>query len=373
MNIPQREPDPCFHEGAFFEAIGVEFDNLDRVAWVINADALDAWFAPSPGVISALRERLPWVVRTSPPTGCEGLIDRIARPRVLPPESVLPGAGSSSLVFLSLCQWLGPSSRALILASSYGEHPHVLENVIGCRVDRFSPSRSDGFELDLDRLEAALQPGYDLVVLVNPNNPTGRHVPRKELETFLSSVFSETRFWIDEAHVDCVGTGESLERFAAGSENVAVCKSMSKVYALSRLRVGYLCGSPSVIGALRPLNPPWAVSLPGQMAAVHALQNPDYYCQRYLETHALRSRLASDLEALGNLRVLAGTANFLFLELPAGTPPSAEVMERCREQYLFLRDPAATTPSLGSRSLRMAVKDAATNRRMVEILGNALA
>src|SRR5437870_4665230 len=92
----------CYHGGAFFGAIGDEFDTLSRSADVISADVLDAWFPPSLMVTAALSEHLPWLVRTSPPTGCEGLVRTIARARNIPESCVLAGGGSSDLIFLSL-------------------------------------------------------------------------------------------------------------------------------------------------------------------------------------------------------------------------------------------------------------------------------
>ena len=373
MDVPPWGSGACFHGGAFYNAIGRDFENLDRATDVINADVLDAWFSPSPNVLEKLNDHLQWTAKTSPPTGCEGMIDSISRARGIPPESVLAGAGSSSLIFLALRHWLGPSSRALILDPSYGEYAHVLEKVIRCRVDRLPLKQEDGFKLHSELLRRMFRESYDLVVIVNPNNPTGGHVPRPEMEEMLHEVPPRTKVWIDEAYVDFIDSRESLEGFAAGSRNVVVCKSMSKVYALSGLRAGYLCGPPGIIGELLPLNPPWAVSLPGQVAAVAALQDEDYYRQRWQETHVLRRQLARDLLNLGGLQILPGTANYLFCELPAEGPDTQTVMERCREHNLFLRDPAASCPSLGPRTLRVAVKDAATNKRMVQILKNAIA
>ena len=361
-----------YHGGAFFDAIGREFDSLERVGDVISADVLDAWFPPSPAVIDVLKEHLPWAMGTSPPTASEGLTSRIARTRGVARESVMAGAGSSSLIFLALRHWLTRESRALVLDPSYGEYAHVLENVVGCSVDRLVLSRADGYRVDLDQLERRLRGRYDLVVIVNPNNPTGRHIPRQELEAVIRGASPETLFWIDETYVDYVDKGESVERFASESENVVVCKSMSKVYALSGLRVGYLCGPPRMIGPLRLLNPPWSVSLPGQIAAVTALQDPDYYCQRYLETHALRTQLADDLTALGDTEVTPGVANYLLCQIPAEGPTAQKLIERCRRDNLFLRDASATSASLGPWSVRIAVKDSTTNRRMVGILGRAL-
>lgn len=82
----------CQHGGAFFEAVGDGFDDLGQRHSVINADVLDAWFDPSPLVTDALRDHLPWLLRTSPPTECRGLMCTLARVRDVPEECLLAGA-----------------------------------------------------------------------------------------------------------------------------------------------------------------------------------------------------------------------------------------------------------------------------------------
>src|SRR5205823_3225601 len=134
------------HGGAFFDAIGDTFQDLSRRRGVINADVLDAWFRPAPRVLRELKAHLPWLARTSPPAACEGLIQTIEQVRGIPStENLLPGGGSSNLIFLALRQWLTPRSRVLLLDPTYGEYAHVLERVIGCRVDRFVLDRASDF------------------------------------------------------------------------------------------------------------------------------------------------------------------------------------------------------------------------------------
>jgi len=366
LAVPFHKPAECFHGGAFFEAIGDGFEHLDRSASVINADVLDAWFPPSPRVISALREHLPWLLRTSPPLGCEGMIRTIARTRGVDSDCILPGAGSSNLIYLALREWLTPRSRVLLPDPAYGEYAHVLEKVIRCRVDRVALSRDDRYRLDPRRL---LRPGYDLIILVNPNSPTGAHVPRQELEEFLRRVPAATLVWIDETYVDYAGADQSLEQFAVTRENVVVCKSMSKVYALSGARCAYLCAAPHLLEKLRSITPPWAVSLTGQVASVAALDDPDYYAERYRQTHELRTRLRDSLAALG-LDVMPSTANFLLCHLPADGPSAADVVAKCREHGLFIRD----TSTMGvCNAVRIAVKDRPVNEQMTGILSRTLA
>ena len=84
-----------------------------------------------------------------------------------------------------------------------------------------------------------------------------------------------------------MGLDQSLEQIAASSENVIVCKSMSKVYALSGARVAYLCGGQHQIEPLRTITPPWVISMPAQLAVVYAFYDPGFYEARYKETHIL--------------------------------------------------------------------------------------
>ncbi|MGZ4963280.1 MAG: aminotransferase class I/II-fold pyridoxal phosphate-dependent enzyme [Limisphaerales bacterium] len=367
LDFPYRKPAACFHGGAFFDAIGEKFQTLDRRHDIINADVLDAWFPPSPKVTAALEQHLPWLLRTSPPTGCDGLIEAIAEARDVDDRSILPGAGSSDLIFLALRQWLKPTSRVLILDPTYGEYAHVLERVVRCRVDRFTLNRANGYQVDLNALDARLTAhDYDLLILVNPNSPTGRHIGKSELQTFLQCIPSRAKVWIDETYIEYVGRNQSLESFAAQSENVVICKSMSKVYALSGARAAYLCAPPHLLEELRSITPPWAVSLLGQVA-VNALADPEYYAARYAETHRLRESLASELESIG-FEIIPGIANYLLCHLPDHAAIAADIVQRCREQNVYLRDASPMGTQLGDRALRIAVEDAATNAKIIAAL-----
>ncbi len=243
----------------------------------------------------------------------------------------------------------------------------MLDKVIGARIDRWRLSRALNYDIDGPSLAAKLATDYDWVVLVNPNSPTGRHLPRRILERILTGAPATTRFWIDETYVDYVGPEHSLEGYAAASSNVIVCKSLSKAYALSGVRVAYLCGPPALIDDLRPQCPPWSVSLPGQMAACEALNATDYYRAQWRTTHTLRAELQTDLEALG-WDVLPGCANFLLCWLPTDGPDAAELATRTRRVGLFVREVTNMGSSLGRYAVRIAVKDRDTNHRIVDIL-----
>jgi histidinol-phosphate/aromatic aminotransferase/cobyric acid decarboxylase-like protein/GNAT superfamily N-acetyltransferase len=372
MPVEFFRPAPCYHGGAFFDAIGTEFENLSRAEDIINADVLDAWFDPPPRLLNEIQQHLAWIFKTSPPTDCSGMASGIAKARGLQPNNVLPGAGSSDLIFLAFREWLSPESRVLILDPTYGEYTHVLENIIRCQVDRIDLQRSNHYKLDIDDFLHTASAGYDLIVIVNPNSPTGQHIPLTVLESALSRISPSTRIWVDETYIEYCGKDQSLEKYAIRTQNIIVCKSMSKVYALSGLRAAYLCASPFQLEKLRSLTPPWAVSLPSQIAAVLALKESQYYEACYAQTHKLRDEFSKQLMTIHSMEVLQSKANFVLCFLPENGPDASTVVAKCRENGLFLRDVSNMGRNFNKHTIRIAIKDEKTNKKMIHFIQEAL-
>ena len=120
------------------------------------------------------------------------------------------------------------------------------------------------------------------------------------------------------------------------------------------------------------MTPPWNVGLQSQVAGVKALQDPEYYESRYKHTHQLRSKLSTDLMEIANLDVINGFANFLLCKIPDTGLTTTELMEKSRRRGLYIRNVATTSPRLGERMFRVAVKDQFTNDRIVSILAKEI-
>ena len=372
MGAEDKEGDSCFHGGAFFEGIGVEFNNLDEKDNIISADVLDAWFPPAPKIQEVIQSYLPWIIKTSPPTNSEGYIKTISEHRTLNRESILPGAGSSDLIFRIFNQWLRPSSKVLILDPTYGEYSHILNKIIKCKVERLELKREEGYNINIDKLREKLNQKFDLFVWVNPNSPTGLHINKNEVETLLLNNKGCERIWIDETYVEYAGREQTLEKFAEKSNNVFVCKSMSKVYALSGLRAAYLCANPNNIKPLKRITPPWVISLPAQIAATYALKQEDYYIKKYQETHELRDKLELQLKQIGIDEIIPGIANFIMFHVDNNKFSASRIVNECKLKKLYLRDLSGVGTSFEDDAIRMAVKDLKTNNKMIAILGECL-
>jgi histidinol-phosphate/aromatic aminotransferase/cobyric acid decarboxylase-like protein len=350
----------AYHGGASFEAIGVDLTHLERSREVVTADVLDAWFDPAPEVLETLRRHLAFLVKSSPPSHAEGFVEEVARRRGVPRESVLAGAGSSSLLFACLPRMLAPGRKVLVLDPMYGEYEHLAGTLLGCPLARLELREEDAFALRLEALEELVQlERPQAVLLVNPNNPTGRYWPRERVLELVEAAGEETLVVVDETYLEYAGEGLSLEPEAARRPNLAVVKSMSKVYALSGVRAGYLVVHPDRAEELGQWLPPWPVGLLSQAAAMEALRHPDYYRAKYEETRALREEFR---RAVRHLNPLESDANFFLIrpERPA------ELAARLRGEGIYLRE--FFSGPLAGRYLRIAVRSREENVRMAEAM-----
>jgi histidinol-phosphate/aromatic aminotransferase/cobyric acid decarboxylase-like protein/GNAT superfamily N-acetyltransferase len=366
-----EEEGVCYHGGKSWERSRFDFTVRDSL---VIADVLDSPFPPCPEVLQILREQLERCCRESPPTHCEELIETIAEIRGVNAKHVSVSSGSSSLMFSFLPQLLNKDSQVLVLSPMYGEYNHILTHLIGCSITNFTLHRENGFQIDANELvQQARQ--HDAVIFVNPNSPTGVYC--EEMNEIMFRIQDEqespTRckmIWVDETYIDYLPNAQSLEAFVQSAPSLIVCKSMSKCYALSGLRVAYAVGQK--ITELKVFIPPWSVSLPGQLAAIAALKNPSYYREQYDIIHRQRTILNEKLQQQ-NFSVLPGVANFILTFLPDTTKhTSSSFIEACKEKGVFIRDAQNMGTTLGDNSVRFAIRSSKENERVIECVRQVL-
>ncbi|MFO1077747.1 MAG: histidinol-phosphate transaminase [Planctomycetota bacterium] len=370
--MSEHPPIHAFHGGASFDAIGADFADLAHRDHLVDADVLDAWYDPAPSVLATVRDHLPWLMRTSPPTHADGLRAAIAHRHGLSPAQVLIGSGTSSLMFLALPRLVARGETVALLDPMYGEYRHVCEHLLGARIAPCELDETTGFAPDPAAIAATVRAARArLLVLVNPNSPTGSGLDAEGLRALLRELPADCRVWIDETYVDFVPEVPTAEPLVRDDPRVIVAKSMSKFFALSGLRVGYLVGAPAWIAGLEPWNPPWSAGLLAQVAATRSLEAYAWYRDRAAETHRLREALRERIDAIAGLRCLPSTTNFLMFE--TASVPAVELVTRCREHGVFVRDCGSLSPRFGPRFVRTAVKDATRNMRIAAALAAAAA
>lgn len=333
---------------------GLHLENIHHQG--VHADVLDAWFPPAPSVIKAVTEH-PNDIRVTPPAQARELLETLRATRNLKPENVLLGAGSSDLIYRCFWTWLNPESRVLLLHPTYAEYAHVVRT-IGCEVTTMELDASNGYVLTPQHIP----PGdFDLVILCNPNSPTGVW---SDLVPVLDMFPSSTRVWIDETYIEYARTKQSLEPLVETRHNLIICKSMSKAYALSGLRVGYVYAHSVNLDAVRARSPPWTVSRIAQRAAIEALKSPEYYADRYEETHELRGELETFFKKMEWTVVPGSCANFVMTQPPLYVC-ARDIVETCAKSGVYLR-------LIDDRTIRIAVKGESTQQHIINSLEEAV-
>ena len=272
------------------------------------------------------------------------------------PAEVLPTNGSAEAFWL-LASVLRPA-RPVVVHPSFTE-PEVALRVAGHSVQRVF-RHPKHFGLD----PAAVPENADLVVVGNPNNPTGNLDPAG----LVACLARPCRVLVvDEAFMEF--TEAEAESLAGRSDlpGLVVVRSLTKLWALPGVRAGYLLCAPDLAADLRAARQPWSVNgiaCAALVACAGDRTTPSRVAERVT---AARDELVADLRRLPSVRVWPSAANFLLLAVPAG----AAVRSGLADRGIAVR-PADSFPGLGPDHLRVAVRSPEDNRRLVAALEEVL-
>ena len=355
----------AYHGGAFWEGMNPNFESLEKSKNIINADVLDAWFDPSPKVIKKISRFLPLAIKTSPPTHSEGLIKTISKYRKIPENYILVGGGSSDLMFAFFPNMLKKNDKVLILDPMYGEYAHIFENILDVQLIRHTLPADKYFIIDFDSLNKTIQLNTPrMVVIVNPNSPTGRSWDKKNILRLIKS-YKSTIFVVDETYIEYALNEKSLEQDTIKHSNLVIIKSMSKAYALSGARIGYIVAHPDILEKVLPFIPPWSVSLIGQISGVEALKDEKYYIKKWKETENLKKGMVKRLQNK-SIKIFDSVANFILIELK---DISAErIVTELRKQNIYLINCDSMSAQFSDNFIRIAIKDEPTNKIIIDAL-----
>lgn len=242
---------------------------------------------------------------------CRALVQAIAQYESVSPDTILCGNGAAELIF-SLCNALKPK-KALLPVPSFSEYRSALE-AAECQTEYFFLKEADNFALTPEFLPALKSFDGQLVMLCNPNNPTGQVISPALLRDILDICREKYLFlFVDECFLDLTEGGEelSLKGLLGEYPDVLLLKAFTKSFGMAGLRLGYcLCGNPGLLRRMGERNQAWNVSSPAQMAGVAALRERDFLNRARGIIQAERPRMTAALEAMG-LRVIPSKVNYL--------------------------------------------------------------
>jgi len=279
------------------------------------------------------------------------------------PVQVLAGPDPAEFLY-ALPRALRPR-RAVLLAPCLHDYWRAVE-FAGGEAEGILATEPNELVPDLAQAASRLS-GVDMLFVGNPNNPTGVALPATALAG-LARRFPSVVFVVDETGVEFVPESQGVSLLpGVPPANVAIVRSPSPLAGLAGLRAGFMVASEDLCGLVERAREPQRLSLPAAAAAEALLSEVPPAPESRREVIAERERLRDRLSHLAGLRVFRSQASFLLLKITRPGLTSAALCERLLRCRILARN-AAAFRGLDGRYLRVAVRGAADNDRLVEAM-----
>lgn len=287
-------------------------------------------FGPSPRAVEAIRAAAS-EVNLYPDNDASELRAELAARHNIAPEQIFLADGSLGLLDILARTLLGPGLNCITSERSFISYPIVTRAAGGQLIT--TPMRQDSY--DLDAIAAAINDNTRVVILANPNNPTGTMFDADATDRFLARVPDHVLVVLDEAYSDFAGYfaaqrgitySRSMDYVRAGRRNVIVLRTFSKAHGLAGIRLGYGCGDAELFQYFGRVRNSFSVSVLAQAAGLAAIRD-EGHIRRTVENNAAGAEwLFPQFSELG-LRAVPTSANFIYFEVEKDASAFARRMQ----------------------------------------------
>jgi histidinol-phosphate aminotransferase len=326
---------------------------------VSRLSANESAWGPFPEVVEAMKAALDGLNRY-PDGACDEVRGLLAERLGVAPERFTFGNGSCELLMLLGQVFLGPGRHIVFPNPSFVMYRHI---ALAQEAD-FTAVGLPGLEYDMEALLAAIRPETTMLVICNPNNPTGSHVPETELLAFLRRVPPSVAVVLDEAYCEFVSPERQIDsvRWLDEFPNLIILRTFSKIFGLAGLRMGYGIADPQVVQALDKVRQPFNVDSLAQVAAATSLRVPERIAERQRLVATERVRVKARLTQMG-VACHPSEANFMLFDVTNLGIPGPEVAQALMEVGVLTRSGyAMECPGW----IRVTIGEAAENDMFLE-------
>lgn len=321
---------------------------------------------PSPRAVAAYRDAAGHLERY-PDGSALVLRTAIARRYGLDPGRLVCGSGSDELLSLLAHAYLGPGDEAI-----YSRHGFLVYRIAILASGAVPVVASErDHTADVDAMLACITPRTKMVFLANPNNPTGTYISSEEVRRLRAGLPGNVLLVLDAAYAEYVRRNdyEAGIELVATTPNTVMTRTLSKIYGLAALRIGWAYCPAEVAGALNRIRGPFNLSAPAIAAGAAAMEDFAHMEAAVAHNALWLPWLHSEIGALG-LPVTPSVANFVLIHFPetAGhTAADADAFLKTRG--IILRRVAGYGLP---HALRMTVGTEGENRAVIAALAEFL-
>lgn len=284
----------------------------------INLSSNESALGPSPHAARAAQLALGAIERY-PEDGPAQLAAAIGARFGLDPARIVCGHGSDELLQRLSRAYLNPGDEVIHSVHGYLKFPNYA-HAMGA-VPVAAPDRD--FCASVDGMLSCVTPRTRMVLLANPDNPTGSCLGGAEIRRLHAGLPGHVVLVLDSAYAEYVSAPdyELPTGLIDASENVVMTRTFSKIFGLAGMRLGWLYGPGAMVDVLQRLGMTFPISAPAAAAGVAAMRDSAHTARAHALNREQRARFADAMQALG-LRVLPSDTNFVLLDF-AGQARSA--------------------------------------------------
>ncbi len=274
-------------------------------------------------------------------------------------ENIIPANGSSEMIRLFAETVVRRGDRVIIPAPTFDEYAFQCQ-LFGATVQYCDYSQI--LELTSTELSDA-----SAVFLCNPNNPTGNLISRSEVMEFANRCFDhETFLFVDEAFIELADPAQSIAHAVLNSDFVLVLRSLTKVFAVPGLRIGFGIASRELAELLNRVRLVWNVGAPAEitgMRLMDASMKSDYLERSIDLISKEREYLTKGLIDRG-FTPLKSNINFILVDITDVGMDSHELTQELLGHGILVRD-CASFKNLGAGYVRVAVRTREENHKLL--------
>ena len=265
------------------------------------------------------------------------------------------------------------SGDTVSLSSSNGDNKNIENKKI--EIEYFELKESDDFKLNIGNLKNELEKKYDLLIICNPNNPTGKFLKLAQTEEILKECNKyNTKLFIDEAFIEFLEDGmkESIINTEENKKNLFVTRAFTKFFAIPGLRLGYgMYFDKELEKKISEKKEPWSVNNFAEMAGLTVLDDAEYIEKTLKWIAEEKIYMYEKLNKISGMKVYETEVNFITGKIDEklfSEGVNVKILrEKMFEQGILIRD-ASNFKFLDERFFRLAIKDRASNERVIEAM-----
>jgi histidinol-phosphate aminotransferase len=267
---------------------------------------------PSSMALTAIRRALSQLHRYPDGSGYY-LKQALGRILGITPAQILLGNGSNEIIELALKTFLTPGSEVISPFPSFLVYEKAVQAMDGKNI--LVPLRH--FSIDLEAMQDRIGPRTRIIIINNPNNPTGTIVSKKEWERFLRAVPERILILLDEAYIDFVEDPDCPRGsdYLGSNKNLLVIRTFSKAYGLAGLRIGYGLTGIELADYINRVRQPFNVNALALAGALGALKDQAFYEKTRTLVRRGRESLEKELRRMG-LFYIPSQTNFILIRVP---------------------------------------------------------